>query len=144
MTPAPGEPPGPAWTVLLVDDDPFMLDMLPRRLQKHLAPDRPVRVLTAKTPEEAEAYVQAGEEGLLVVICDFNLRAAKDGIDVLRGIEARAPRSVRILYSGHAAHEIGPRLGTAPIHAFVEKPFRLEDMLPPLRDAILDAERALG
>lgn len=132
------------WCVLLVDDDAFMLDVLPRKLRKMLGPERPVRFLTTDDPERARELARGCGEELLVVICDFNLRAAKDGLDVLRELEADAPRSVRILYSGHAASEIGDRLDDAPIHAFVEKPFRLEDLLPPLHRAIEDAERGLA
>lgn len=123
-------------SILIVDDDPLMTDMLPRRLIRALR----ARVLTASTPEEGLRV--AAEEQPTVVLSDFNLRAAMDGIDLLEEVERRAPDALRILFSGHAPHEIGRRLAEAPLHGFLEKPLRLDEMIAPLA-AIIERETGL-
>jgi len=123
-------------SILIVDDDPLMTDMLPRRLKRALH----ARVLTASTPEEGLRV--AVSERPAVVLSDFNLRAAMDGIDLLAEVERRAPGSLRILFSGHAPHEIGQRLQAAPLHGFLEKPLRLDEMIGPLA-AIIERETGI-
>src|SRR5581483_5162829 len=92
--------------ILIVDDDPLMTDMLPRRIRAGLRAE----VVTASTPEE----------GLAVA-------------------ERVHPEVVRILFSGHARHEIGPRLDEADLHGFLEKPMRLDEMIAPLASIIQGA-----
>lgn len=123
--------------VLIVDDDPFMLDMLPRRLKKVLPEG--TRIQGASTPEEALRVVRENAGGRLVVLSDFDLRATMTGTELLRRVAEESPGSVRILFSGHTAQEVGP-LDEAVVHGFVEKPFRLDELVPPLLRLI---ERAL-
>lgn len=122
------------FVLLIVDDDPLMTDLLPRRLRKVLRAD--VSIHTATSAEQASDMIVALQPD--AVITDFNLRQLRNGIDVLREAERHAPRAVRILFSGHAAREIAG-LSQAPIHAYVEKPMRLDELITPVLDAIREA-----
>lgn len=129
-----GSPAGRAFVVLIVDDDPLMTDMLPRRLRRVVRPD--VEIRTAATPDEARQMILDGAPD--AIISDYNLRHVQNGLDVLREAERVAPHAARILFSGHAAREIRG-LGDAPIHAYLEKPMRLDELIAPVLDAIQQA-----
>jgi response regulator RpfG family c-di-GMP phosphodiesterase len=142
-----GSPPGRRPPILLiVDDDSLMTQLLPRKMRSAFATE--LRILTAGTPDEAAALVRAERPD--IVLCDYNLRAERTGIDVLADAAAVAPQSVRILFSGHTRGEIGEDgFGRARIHGFLEKPFRLDDLFDPfarlVRDASgLELERSAG
>jgi two-component system C4-dicarboxylate transport response regulator DctD len=121
--------------LLIVDDDPLMTDMLPRRLLRALD----LKILTASSPEEGLRV--ADEENPEVVLSDYNLRASMTGLDLLAEIERRHPDAVRILFSGHTRTEIGTPLVDAPLHAFLEKPIRIDELIGPLAAII---QRTLG
>lgn len=118
--------------ILIVDDDRLMTDFLPRKISKALA-GLPVRFLTANTPEEGIRLLGEKPD---VVLCDYNLRADATGIDVLAVAAQAQPSAIRILFSGHTSREIGGELVSAPIHAFLEKPMRLDDMIGPFVEVL--------
>lgn len=124
------------FVLLIVDDDPLMTDMLPRRMRKVLRAD--VEIRTAASADEAMDIIRAIQPD--VVLCDYNLRQLRTGLDVLREAETSAPRAARILFSGHAPGEIIGLAG-ASIHAYLEKPMQLDELIPPVLEAI---RRATG
>lgn len=119
------------FVLLIVDDDPLMTDMLPRRLRKVLRDN--VEIKTARTAEEAKGLIRELRPD--AVLSDYNLRQVETGLDVLREAEAQAPDAARILFSGHARREIDG-LDGASIHAYLEKPMKLDELIPPVLDAI--------
>lgn len=122
------------FVMLIVDDDPLMTDMLPRRLRRVIRSDVDIR--TATTVEEASEIIRSVRPD--AVLSDYNLRQDKNGIDVLRVAEEVAPKAARILFSGHSAREIRG-LPDATIHAYVEKPMKLDELITPVLDAIARA-----
>lgn len=120
--------------MLIVDDDPLMTDMLPRRLRRVIRAD--VEIRTATSVEEAADIIRSVRPD--AVLSDYNLRQERTGIDVLREAEQHAPEAARILFSGHAAREIAG-LQDAAIHAYVEKPMKLDELITPVLDAIARA-----
>lgn len=120
--------------LLIVDDDPLMTDLLPRKLQRAMSPR--VRILTASNPGEASQIIESMRPD--IVLSDFNLRDDRNGIDVLEEAASRAPQCARILFSGHTRREIGAALATAAIHAYVEKPMRLDDLVAALLSTVRD------
>lgn len=130
--PLPGE--RTAFVMLIVDDDPLMTDMLPRRLRRVIRNDVDIR--TATTVEEAADLIRTLRPD--AVLSDYNLRQDKNGIDVLRVAEQHAPNAARILFSGHSMREIRG-LADAAIHAYVEKPMKLDELITPVLDAIARA-----
>jgi response regulator RpfG family c-di-GMP phosphodiesterase len=121
--------------LLIVDDDALMTNLLPRKLQSAFT--TPLRIVTATTPEEAAQVLR--DERPDIVLSDYNLRAARTGLDVLADAAEVIPHGVRILFSGHTQREIGAAIAHAPIHGFIEKPLRLDDLLPPFARLVQDA-----
>lgn len=117
--------------ILIVDDDPLMTDMFPRRLRRVLHPE--VAILTAATPDEARAMIHAHRPD--AILCDYNLRHVETGLDVLRAAQEGVPHAARILLSGHTRREI-TGLDAAPVHAYIEKPMRLDEIIMPILDVI--------
>ena len=126
----------PVLRILVVDDDPLMTDLLPRKITRALLSPR-AQILTARTPDEGIRL--AIDERPDVVLSDFNLRSSRDGLDVLEAVGRVHPDAVRILFSAHTRQEVGPRLAAADIHGFVEKTMRLDDMMGPLFEVITTA-----
>ena len=127
-----------ALSILVVDDDPMMLHMLPPHLSE-LGTRLPVgEVRTAATPEAALAALDAMPVKEIAVLSDFNLRARMNGLELLAEVARRRPESVRVLFSGYAADQIGDVGSGGVAHGFVEKPLRIREMLDPIR-AIVDA-----
>lgn len=123
-------------TILLVDDDPLMLRMLAPRLER-LEVKPPVgRVLTVLTPEAALEALATTGSGPLAVVSDFNLKASLNGLQLLGEVRDRRPHAARILFSGYSQEQIGDVAGGDAAHAFLEKPLRIDELLPPLARAI--------
>ncbi|MHB8585020.1 MAG: response regulator [Thermoplasmatota archaeon] len=132
-------PSGPDLRILIIDDDDLMTQLFPRRLEKALPPLN-VAIETAGSPTEGIELLRSKRYD--VILCDYNLRAERTGLDVLEEARQLAADSVLILFSGHNASEI-PGLKDRELDGFVEKPLRLDDMLPPLV-AILEARGKLA
>ena len=133
--------PGGAWPpLLIIDDDLMMHDIIPRKLRRVLGtgPD----TYTAATPEDGLRLVAELAPRPLVVLSDYDLRASMDGVTLLVEAARIHPASTRILFSGHSREEIGEAaLTRQEIHAFLEKPMRLDEMIPALVDLLTGAAR---
>ena len=122
-------------TLLLVDDDTYLVQTLVPLLQTAY-PGAKVH----GTYDYHEGLQKARElEGKLVVVSDFDLKEARDGADLLAEVERLRPEAGRILMSGHSRDTLAYAFVRCRPHAFVQKPFRLEDMVPPLMAAIRQA-----
>lgn len=118
-------------TILVVDDDEHML----RVILRPLAACQGLRVrevLSARTPVDALALLDKAAPGPLVVVSDFNLKAAMNGLDVLDEVRRRRPDALRILMSGYSRDQLGPAVDAAPVHVFVEKAMRIHDTVEPM------------
>src|SRR4051812_4024192 len=108
------EPESPA-SVLVIDDEPVVLDLLRRVLA-----DKGLVIRTARDGEEALALVAQEEFGC--VLADKNLPGI-DGIEVVRRIRQSQPHCACILMTGYASTESAVealRLGAVD---YLEKPF---------------------
>ena len=98
-------------TVLLVDDDPFMLAVLADMLG-----DEPLRVLCAPSGPDALALLE--REPVEVILCDQAM-PGMNGTEVLAQVAARYPRTVRLMLTGQqdlADIEAALRSGVADAH----------------------------
>lgn len=130
--------------LLLVDDDEFIHRVVPSVLEPMFGSS--LQIVHALSPEAALLALEALPAGRVVVLCDYDLKAGMDGIELLSRIAGVRPDSVRILFSGHAREAFGQRLLSAPIHAFFEKPLRLQELAEPLAvvvDAVAPADRSV-
>lgn len=114
--------------IVVVDDDFLFSDMLPRALQKAILKPR-LRIVSARTPAEAARLTQS--EAPHVILCDYDLCAEEDGVALLGRLSQASPDMLRVIVSGHARRDI-PGLRDAPGVAYLEKPIRLLDIVPPL------------
>lgn len=114
-------------TVLVVDDNPFVLDML-RAL---LASD--FRVLTASSAEAArELFV--GRD-LDIVLSDQQL-PGQSGVQLLEWARLHYPRTVRILITGLARLEDAvAAINCSQVHRFLFKPWEPDQLIQTLRTA---------
>jgi CheY-like chemotaxis protein len=102
--------------VLVVDDDPDVLDMLARAL-RHLGFD----VAPAAGGEEALRLFR--ERPADVVLCDVRMRGV-DGPETLRALRGLDPAVRCVLMSGHSGRHTAEALRGLGAAAVVEKPFR--------------------
>lgn len=109
--------------VLVVDDDPFYLDIIPTALSH----EGDMLVLTASTGFDAGAMVV--EHNPQLVILDIHL-SDMDGRMVCERIKSRAEtRNTRILgISGFIEEEEVRRLADYGFDDFLKKPFKIEEL----------------
>jgi two-component system cell cycle response regulator len=121
-------------TILLVDDDPFMLAVLADMLD-----DEPVRVLTAASGPEALALIE--REPVEVILCDQCMPGMR-GTEVLAQVAARTPRTVRLMLTGQqdlAEIESALRSGLADAH--YAKPVAAASLRQHMREALARAQK---
>lgn len=124
-------------TIVLVDDDPLMHRMLVPRLEEMRTTPAVGKVTGVRTPEEALAETARAPPGPLTVVSDFNLRASKNGLQLLRDIRGMRPDALRILFSGYSLEQLGDVHGGGDADAFLEKPLLLDDLIAPLERLIV-------
>ena len=117
--------------LLIVDDDRLLTDLLARIIRRHPVAGQ-LQVEIAHTPRDALRVVdERCDVHPLVVLSDYDLKADVDGIGLLGEVRERCPGTQRVLYSGHPRWHVEPRL-TDAVHAYYEKPDRLDDLLTPI------------
>jgi len=127
-------PRGRGETVLVVEDDPGILDLTANILERH-----GYRVLAAGTPEEAlrVAREEAGDIDLLVTDV---VMPGMNGHDLMIQVVALRPRVKSLFMSGYTADVIARRgVLDADVH-FIQKPFTRSELVTKVRQA-LDRER---
>lgn len=123
-------------TIVLVDDDSLMHRMLVPRLEEMRTTPAVGRVIGVRTPEEALAEMARAPEGPLAIVTDFNLRASKNGLQLLRDVRGVRPDALRVLFSGYSLEQLGDVHGGGDADAFLEKPLMLDDLIRPLEKLI--------
>jgi len=115
--------------VLLVDDEPHILNSLRRLLRKE-----EYRVLTAQGGEEGLAIL--AENTVQVVVSDYRM-PSMDGIEFLQRAKETHPDSVRIVLSGFAdAQLIVESINKGEVYRFVPKPWNDEELKATLRQCL--------
>lgn len=122
-------------TLLVVDDEHHLAETTRAGLQ--LALGLPAgRTRAATTPADALACLaEVGHGAPLVVVSDFNLKADRTGLDVLRAASDAHPGAILVLMTAddpHTFDAVRPALD-----ALVEKPFWIVDVAAQVR-ALLD------
>lgn len=107
--------------ILFVDDDPNILDGLKRSLRSQRGTWEMMFV-----PSGEAALSAMEEEAFDVVVTDMKM-PGMNGAEFLRDVQARHPRCVRIVLSGHADMEATMR-SVAVSHQFLAKPCDVETL----------------
>jgi YesN/AraC family two-component response regulator len=109
------------YTVLFVDDEPFILSALTRLFHKdHMT------ILTASSGNEAMEIVQSRE---IQVLLTDNLMPGMSGIELARRVKDSSPNTVRVLMSGYSDIDaVLKALNIGEVFRFLLKPWTDMDM----------------
>jgi DNA-binding NtrC family response regulator len=100
--------------LLIVDDEPDMLDFLDRVFR------REYEVIRALSVEEALAHVDAG--ALDVIVTDRRM-PRRSGLELLELAAARQPQAIRVLLTGYADSLVDEKIAQwRLVDAWVSKP----------------------
>lgn len=122
--------------LLVVDDEPDMLDFIERVLRRRFTVHR------CSTAEEAMAELERG--GYEVLVTDQKMPRVS-GIELLERIAGRYPGLVRVLISGYTdVPEVQRAVERVHIHNYIVKPVDSERLLEAIDEAyvVRDAHRA--
>jgi len=132
----PGEdPPTPGLrggheTILLVEDEPAILDMSRMMLET-----MGYRVLLAETPQAAIDQVEASRIGIHLLMTDV-VMPGMTGPDLARRIRSHLPNLGILFMSGYSANEITRHGVLEPGVHFIQKPFSIRDLDAKIRQAL--------
>ncbi|HVC88093.1 MAG TPA: PAS domain S-box protein [Gaiellaceae bacterium] len=126
-------------TILLVEDDPIVRDVVFGMLT-----ERGYSILVAADGEEAVAIAQAASPGTVDLIVTDLIMPGLDGRQTAAAVRERQPQA-RVLYiSGYTDDEAVKAGGYEPGIAFLQKPFgidELDEKIRELLDAVSSAQR---
>ena len=114
--------------VLVVDDEPEMLEVLQLGLREHF------EVETAGSASEAEMML--GTRSYDVIVCD-HLMPNEEGLPFLSRVRRQFPNVQRILITGYVNPELLSRsTGMAGLAACLTKPVNAADLVQAIRLAV--------
>ena len=120
-------------TVLVVDDERLM-----REVSESILEESGFDVLTAGSGPRALELFRRGREAIRLVLLD-NKMPGMDGFEVLRKIRRLDPAARVILMSGYQEKDVLAGGAETEISGFLQKPFRPDDLLRKVREALEDA-----
>ena len=114
--------------ILLVDDEPSYRDSLGHILS-HESYD-------VRTADGAKAAVEVAHDFVPdILIVDWMLRDAMDGVQVAQSLRALNPRLKTIFITGYRTSRLENQMREVPFAQFLNKPFSLDDFLEAIRMA---------
>lgn len=133
--PPPAAPAGGRESVLLVEDDPALL-----RLAADTLRARGYTVHAAPTAEAALAFASAHPSPLDLLVTDIVLPGL-NGLDLAARLAASRPALKVLLLSGYSDDAVSLRGTPAAGAAFLQKPYRLAELLRKVREVLEGAGR---
>ena len=122
--------PGGSETILVVEDDKPLRELVVRMLQ-----EAGYRVLEAKSAEAALVIVQTPEPAIDLLLTDL-IMPGKSGIDLVEQIKTVRPDIRSLFMSGYTADLAALRDVLMPEAAFLEKPFTRSSLLVKVHSAL--------
>jgi diguanylate cyclase (GGDEF)-like protein/PAS domain S-box-containing protein len=121
-------------TLLIIDDDPFMLEMLATELG-----GEQFRIVQARTP--AQAFALLAQNDIQVILCD-QCMPEMEGTTLLDAAKAMYPDTFRIILSGTAdVTHMMAAVNRGTIHRFFAKPWNHQVLLDNIRQGFRPARR---
>jgi len=124
-------------TLLVVEDERHMLRLMERILSHH-----GYRVFTAADGEEAVEIYRCHKKEIDVVLLDVGL-PRMPGWDVLVKMKAENPDVRVVIASGFLESEMKKRMYSTGVKHFINKPYRLDDMVKTLQSLVGAKSRTL-
>jgi DNA-binding NtrC family response regulator len=121
-------------TILVLDDEPIV----GKRLKPALAKSG-YEVDVVQTGADALRLIE--ERAYDIVVTDIRMEGV-DGLDVLRQVRARSPRTLVIMITGFATVELAREALTMGAFDFIAKPFKLDDLRRTILRAAENIEKA--
>ncbi|MCB2185009.1 MAG: response regulator [Deltaproteobacteria bacterium] len=121
-------------TILLVDDEQFLLEIATRFLET-----QGYRVLTARHGEEALHLYQEQSATIDLVVLDLNM-PGMGGSQCLREIRQIRPDAAVVIASGYLRDLAVRDISTAGAAGYLEKPYKRSTLLRTIRE-VLDGEK---
>jgi DNA-binding NtrC family response regulator len=120
--------------LLVVDDEPDMLDFIERGLRRRFS------VTRTNSPEAALELLSSGKYEILIT--DQQMPKVS-GLDLLERVSRRHPSLVRILISGFTeVPDVQDAVARGTIHNYILKPVDTKKLLQAIDDAIVVRNRA--
>ncbi|HEV8361007.1 MAG TPA: response regulator [Candidatus Thermoplasmatota archaeon] len=116
--------PEPVYRILLVDDEPEVLEALYLTLNRAKQFQCEVR----KAGGGPEALELLGKQPAQLVLADFRM-PKMTGVELLKAVRERWPETVRCLITGYSDVEIAMQaMEQARIHYYVQKPWNNDEL----------------
>lgn len=132
-------------TILIVDDEPEVLESLRRTLRKEK-----YRILTTTSPREALELVE--HQGVDLLLSDIDM-PEMTGVELVAKIRTEHPHVVRLLLTGDASLDSAIQaINDGEVHRYLTKPWGTRELRETLRRAlerleelrrVADAEQSL-
>ncbi|WP_462324099.1 response regulator [Desulfoplanes sp.] len=119
--------------VLIVDDEPDLLETLVKRLNK-----RKLQVVGRSDGQGALEYLYTN--GTDVVVLDVKM-PGRDGLEILEEIRKTYPEIEVIMLTGHASVRAGERGMGLGAFDYMMKPVSIDELLEKIRQAWIKARR---
>src|SRR5437867_5531725 len=116
--------------VLIVDDDPALLEALPGALRRRMGG---VTVDTADSAEAALDRIDARDYDAIVT--DIKM-PGMDGLELLAQIRTRRPDTPTLIVTGHGEHELAIHGLRGGAFDFIQKPIDRDDFVESLYRAL--------
>src|ERR671926_1189359 len=116
--------------ILIVDDDPALLQALPQALQLRMAP---VAIHTSDSAVAALDLMATTDYD--AIISDIKM-PGMDGLALLDAIQELRPRTPTLLITGHGEHDLAVQALRGGAYDFIQKPIDREYFVASLERAI--------
>lgn len=117
-------------TILVVEDERLM-----RRLLERILCTDETSVLLASDGQEAVDIYRDHKQEIGVVLLDLGLPKLS-GWEVFKNLKQQNPDVCVIVASGYLDPDVKSRMHHAGVQYFIEKPYKLDDLLTTLRGCI--------
>lgn len=119
----------PRHTLLVVDDEPFVLTAIERLFR-----DEQIKVRTAASGEEALTCL--ADEEVAVILTD-NCMTGMSGLELLNRTKKIAPQTVRLMMTGYADLQmVLTAINEGEVYRFIVKPWHNQELITMVMEAL--------
>jgi DNA-binding NtrC family response regulator len=116
--------------ILIVDDDPALLEALPETLRLHM---KDIEIDTCDSAAAALEHIE--ESDYDAIVTDIKMPGV-DGLALLSRIKDRRPATPTLLITGHGQHDLAVQALRGGAYDYIVKPIDRDSFLASLKRAI--------